>query len=114
MAANLAGAWDEPHRPAARPKAILCADDVPLSVGRGTPRRESLRLHGERHLWTIPAAHGTQRLRAARLRRIRDSFGELRPQGRAASDGPDPKEHRELPAAAGKRGPDGRLACITP
>src|SRR5207302_3017615 len=71
---------------------------------------ESFRLHWERHLWTIPAAHGTQRVRATRLRCIRDSFGELRSQSRAASDGSDPEEHRQLSTPAGKRGVDGRLA----
>ena len=110
MAAHLAGAWNEHHGPRSAPKAVLRPDDVPVPVGRGTARRESLRLHRERHLWTIPAAHGTQRLRAARLRRLRDPLGELRAQGRDASDGPDPAEHRQLPAPARARRADGRLA----
>src|SRR6266516_2000771 len=110
VAAHLAGAWYQPHGSAARPTAVLCADDVPLSVRRRTPRRESFCVHGERHLWTIPAAHGTQCVRAPRLRRIRDSFGELRPQGRTASDGSHPAQHREFPATAGERRLDGRLA----
>src|SRR5712671_5782176 len=110
MAAHLAGTWDEQHGPAARPKAVLCTDDVPLPVRRRTPRRESFCVHGERHLWTIPASQGTQRLRAAWIRRLRDSFGELRPEGWDASDGSDPAEHRQLQKTARASGVDGRLA----
>src|SRR5712671_1254420 len=110
MAAHLAGTWNEQHGPAARPKAVLCTDDVPLPVRRRTPRRESFCVRGERHLWTIPASQGTQRLRAAWIRRLRDSFGELRPEGWDASDGSDSAEHRQLPKTARESRVDGRLA----
>ena len=35
MAAHLAGAWNEQHGPAARPKAVLCTDDVPYPSAEG-------------------------------------------------------------------------------
>ena len=41
-----------------------------------------------------------QRVRADRVRRVRDPLRELRAEGRRPSDRADPAKHRELPTAA--------------
>ena len=113
--AAVAGALGERRhqrgRPVRRRAPVLRADDVPVPVGGGAARRQPLRVHGQRHLWTIPAAAGAHGLRAARAttrsastRRTSRSRSGVHPM-RA-----DSAEHRQLPAAAEARRADGRLA----
>ena len=110
MAGAVGEAGHEPHRPRCRRAPVLRADDVPVPVGGGAARRQPLRVHGQRHLWTIPAAAGAHRVRADGLRRVRDPLRELRAQGRDAPGRPDPAEHRQLPPPAEARRADDRLA----
>src|SRR5512144_2902680 len=100
MAGDVAAAANEYDRCRERSGPFLRPDDVPVSVRGGAACRQPFRVRRERHIWTIPEAPGAQRLRAARLRRVRDSLRELRPEGREAPDGADPAEHRELQASA--------------
>jgi hypothetical protein len=105
----MGGGGHQRGRPVRRPAALLCPDDVPVSERGGAPRGQPLRVHGERHLWTIPAAEGAHGVRAARVRRLRDPLRELRHQGRGAPGRAHTAEHRQLPAPAEARRAHGGL-----
>ena len=95
----------------ARRAAVLQPHDVPLPLGGGAARGEHVRLHRERRLRPVQAAAGVRRLRADRLRRLRDPQRELRDQDGDQPRHPDPEEHRELPPPAQADRRDVRLAA---
>jgi hypothetical protein len=98
---QLAGRGDAPRRGEAVPQP----HDVPLPLRRGAARGQHLRVHGRRRLRPLHATPRPHRLRAHRLRRLRDPQRELRAQDGDPPHGADPEQHRELhpPAEAHRR-----------
>src|SRR3712207_7709822 len=56
---------------------LFRSDDVPLPVGRRAARGQPLRVHGERHLWTIPAAPRAHGLRDRKSTRLNSSHANI-------------------------------------
>ena len=112
MAGTVGGRGHEPFHRGRTPLGrgpLLQPDDVSLSLRRGTSRGKHIRIHRGGCSRTLPPSGGPRRVRADRVRRLRDTLGELRPEGRDPSDGPDPPQRRDLHAAAAQDRGDVRL-----
>ena len=110
--AGLLGSTGSPlARSRARAEPLLHPDDVPLSVGRGAARRATSSPSPASTSRDATGASRARRLRADRLRRLRDPQRELRAEGRHAPAQADPAQHRELPPPAEADGAHGRLVA---
>ena len=92
-----------------RAEPLLQPDDVPLPLRRGSACGQHLRLYRGGRLRALQADARLRRLRADRVRRLRDPLRELRAQDGGAPHRADSRQRGQLPSPAAPDRGDVRL-----